>query len=91
MGKLPFQAGGEAGTAASAEAGSLDHVDYFLLRHFGQHLAQRRICVSCNSLFDILGIDNTAISQRDSFLFLIELHFVQRFHAGFVLVDGFAM
>ena len=70
--ELPLEAGEEPGAAAPSQARLLDLVDDILRGHLDQHLGQRLIAPPSDVLIDALGIDNTAVAQRQAHLFAIK-------------------
>ena len=84
--KFPFEAGGEARTAATSQTGVEHGLDDLLGGHLGENLTQSGIAVLCDVVVDLLGIDNAAVAQRDTLLLLIESGFVQGFDG--VVLDG---
>ena len=72
--ELPFQTSGEASTATAAETGFLDKVDggggVVLFENAGQCL----VTITCDVFVNVFGIDETAVTQGDTHLFLVEAH-----------------
>jgi len=77
-GKLPLLTGGEAGAAAAAQTGIENDLDDLVRSHLGQNLTKSSIAVHSNILFDVLGIDNAAVTQGNTALGLIESSVIQR-------------
>ncbi len=67
-GKLPFKTGGETRTAAAAQARLLNLVNNLLGGHLGNSLSQCGITVTGNILINILGVDDTAVTQCHTLL-----------------------
>ena len=72
-GYLPLETGGESSAAASSQTGLLDGL-YGLLGSALEHLGQSLVAVAGYVLVDILGIDESAVTQSDTELLLIEAH-----------------
>ncbi len=86
--ELPFQTGGEAGTATAAQTRSLN-LGYDLLGgHLGEALAQSLVTATADALLDVLGIYETAVAQGDTNLFLVEVHMLRVAHVLLVLGVG---
>ena len=72
--EFPFQTGGETSAATTAETRFLNDVDggsgIVLFQNAGQSL----VTVTCDVLVDVFGIDETAVTQSDTHLFLVETH-----------------
>ena len=70
---LPLETGGETSAAASSQTGLLDSLDG-LLGSALEHLGQCLVTVAGYVLVYILGIDESAVTQSDTELLLIEAH-----------------
>ena len=79
-GELPFEAGGEACTAASAKTGGFDFINDLLGSHFGEYLAQGHIAAGADVLVDVLRINDAAVPQGNSLLLTIEIGVGEGFH-----------
>ncbi len=67
--RAPFEAGGKARAAATAQA-AFDHgFNDLLRRHFVQHLVQRLIAVRRDVAFDAFRIHDAAVGEHDGKLF----------------------
>ena len=91
-GKFPLETRGEAGAAASAEAGIEQSLNNVLAAHLRQHLCQRKVAVHGDILVYLLGVDNAAVAKRNSLLLLVERGLVKGCGNGFfftVSVAGF--
>ena len=73
-GNFPFNSRGKSGAAASAQSRFFDDIDGFLRREFRQRHSQRLVSIAGDGFVDILGVDGSAISQRDTELFLVKSH-----------------
>ncbi|CCX42659.1 putative uncharacterized protein [Clostridium sp. CAG:1024] len=87
-GKLPLHAGREACAAAAAKAGGFHEVDDLLRRHAREHFAERLIPVHADIFFDVLGIDDAAVAERNAHLGLVESRIGQRRDLVFCVARG---
>ena len=72
-GKLPFTAGGESAAASAAQTGGENGIDHLLGRHFRQDFTECGITVYADVFIDLLGIDDTAVTERNALLLFVEL------------------
>ena len=76
--RSPFEGGGETGAAAAAEAGDVDLLDDIVLGHAGlQDLLDGLVAVSGDVFIDVLGVDETAVTKRDTGLRFEEVGIVR--------------
>jgi len=71
--EVPFHPCGESCTASSSETCSLELINDIIGSHLEKDLLQRSVSLTGNIFVDLLGIDETAVSQHDPELLLIEL------------------
>ncbi len=74
----PLSACREARTAASAKAGIENDLNHLFGRHLGERLAERGVAVFGDIFFNILRVDDTAVTQRNTVLLFIECRLVER-------------
>ncbi len=63
---------GESAAASAAQTGRENGLNYIFGSHFLEDLAECLITVHCDILVDTLGIDDAAVSERNSLLLLVE-------------------
>ena len=81
--EAPLQTSGEAGAATTTKTGFLDILDgSFGIISF-QNAGEGFVTVAGDVLVDVFGVDETAVTQSDTHLFLVEAHV---FGVGFVLL-----
>ena len=76
--ELPLQTGGESCAAASAETGIQNGLNNLVGSHLGQNLTQSSVAVQSDVLFNVLGVDYTAVTERNAELRSVESGIVQR-------------
>ena len=70
--KLPLSACGEASASASAKSACENEVNNVLGLHVGKNLTKSLIAVCSDIFINIFGVYNTAVSERNALLLLIE-------------------
>ena len=81
--ELPFQAGGEAGAAAAADARLLDLIDDLIGGHLGERLGEGGPSVHGDVFVDAFGIDDAAVCAGDLVLMAEEVDFAEDRHLAF--------
>ncbi len=76
--KLPLKTCGEACAAAAAGTGIEDRLNDLFTAHLCENLTQCEVTVASDILVDLFGVDNTAVTESDSHLLLIESSIVKR-------------
>lgn len=62
----------ESAAAASAKSGVEHGLNNIVGRHLKKYLCKRKVTVHCDILVDLLGVDDAAVTKRNSLLLLIE-------------------
>ena len=81
--ELPFQTGGEAGAAASADARELDLIDDLIGGHLGERLGEGGPSVHGDVFVDAFGIDDAAVCPGHLVLVAEEVDFTEDRHLAF--------
>ena len=84
--KLPFATGGETAAATTAQTGCKDFIDNLLRSHFGKNLTKGHVTVYSDVFFNLFGIDDTTVAERNSLLLLIEGSFSKGVNFNLVFV-----
>ena len=77
LGERPLTTGREAAAAASAQTGIEDFLDNVIGRHLGQNLFQCEVTVACDVFVDVFRIDDTAVTECNTLLLLVECSIVE--------------
>ena len=76
-GEFPLHTCGESTAATASQTGIQNCLDNIFRLHFVYYFCKSFIAVSCDIFVNIFGIDDTAVSQSNTVLLLVETCFVQ--------------